>query len=245
MKYTREIIIAVLFVTVILLFFARGCGGNDDKIKALQAEAKALKEKVAQDSITRAHQRIAENAQLAIQRQETAAAIADKKAADKKLTATQATVLELAHRLQRYKNSGDTSTFTARLNNCDTLAAKVIEQDGQINDYRQQADEAVELLNYEVLLRDSVIEKEKSYSDSLRVDFNRQGQLLKTALAVGKPRGKFLAGAGVIGNQTTFLSGAKIAIAYQTKGGKQYQGGAILMGGTIWYEAGVLVTLFK
>lgn len=248
--YHRTITIAILGLMV-LFFMIRSCaaGKQTEKFKQLQAEAKVLRDKVTADSVTRANQRIAENAQLAVQRQETAAAIADKKAADKKVTQVQATVLQLASEVQRLKKTPADSSFVKvhpdYVANCDTLAARIPVLNQQINDYRQQADEAVDLLNYEVLLRDSIIEKEKAYSEELRGDFNRQANALKIALRDGMPRGKFLVGAGVIGNQTTFLSGAKVSFAYQTKGGKQYQGGAILMSGTVWYEAGVMIQLFK
>lgn len=246
LKYSGQIIIAIAVIVAILVFFGP-CGNRkiSQQYKQLQAENKALQDRVTADSITRANQRIAETAQIAAARTETEAAKADVKAADKRLSATQATVVQLAHRLQQYKNTPDTPAFTDYANNCDTLAAKVIEQDKEINQYKAEVDEAVDLLNYEVLLRDSVIEKEKAYSDSLRVDFNRQSALLKTALSAGKPRGKLLAGAGVIGNQINPLYGAKVAIAYQTKGGKQYQVGGVLIGGTVYYEGSVLIQIFK
>lgn len=241
LKYSGQIVIAVAVIVLVLVFFGP-CGNKkiNQQYKALQAEARQLRDKVTTDSITRTNQRIAENAQLAVQRQETAAAIADKKAADKKLTETQRRMAQLSAMITNSPEIPDNSDTA-----CKELAAQIPVLNQQINDYRTQADEAVDLLNYEVLLRDSIIENEKAYSDSLRNDFNMQSVLLKRVLKESKPRGKFLAGAGVIGNQTSLLSGAKVTLAYQTKGGKQYQGGAILMGGTVWYEAGVLIQVFK
>jgi hypothetical protein len=239
------LIIAGLVITVILLLSVRGCGGRGEKLKAIAAENKLLKDRVEQDSITRATERIAEKDQLDRQRKETEAAKEDVKA-DRKLSETQSWAVRMANQLRlQYKTLKPDSAFTDYANNCDTLAAKVIEQDGQINAYKREVDETMELLNYEVVLRDSIIEKETEYSARLKADFNRQSRLLENALTIGRPRGKFLAGAGVIGNQTTFLSGAKIALAYQTKRGKQYLAGGLLMNKTIYYEATVMVPLFK
>jgi hypothetical protein len=250
LKYSREIIITVAVIWIILLLFGP-CGNHkiNQEYKALKAEAKQLKDKVMADSAARERERVSEKGQMDEQRRQTEAAKADKKAADFRLSQTQATVIQLASKLQPYRNQKPDSSFTTvhpdYVKNCDTLAAKVIEQDGQINAYKAEVDETMELLNYEVVLRDSVIEKEIAYSDSLRAAFNRQSGILENALTVGRPRGKLLAGAGVIGNQTTFLSGAKVSLAYQTKGGKQYQAGGLLIGNTIYYEATVMVPLFK
>jgi Sec-independent protein translocase protein TatA len=242
LKYSGQIIIGVAVIVAILVFFGP-CGNKkiSQQYRNLQAENKALQEKVARDSIARNKERVAEKDQLEKQRQETAAAIADKKAADRKLTETQGIVRRLS--AQVLNRPGTTTVYDTA--GCSELAVQAATLANQVDQYRKEVDEAVELLNYEVLLRDSVIEKEVAYSDSLRADFNRQSALLKTALAAGKPRGKLLAGAGVIGNQTTFLSGAKVAMAYQTKGGKQYQAGGLLLNKTIYYEATVMVPLFK
>jgi hypothetical protein len=249
MKYkiqSRDLIIAGLFVTVILLFFFRGCGGNkDEQMKAIVAENKLLRDKVATDSITRAAERIAEKDQLAEAHEETAKAKADVKAADRTLSATQTRIKQLVAMIKTGGPFVERVELIPEDSACKELAAQVSVLNNDIDRYRTEVDETMELLNYEVLLRDSIIEKETDYSAKLKADFNRQSALLENALTIGRPRGKFLAGAGVIGNQTTFLSGAKVMAAYQTKGGKQYQGGAILMGGTVWYEAGVMVQLFK
>lgn len=246
MKYVAKYREPILWVTVaVLLFilFAKPCGRErvlsnaEDKRRAdslqsvVDAERQAKIRDDKADSIT-----------LANAHKQTVAAIEDKKASDRTLSVTQSTVTRLAQRLQEYKNaSGDTS-FT---DTCLYLAKKVIEQDAQINDYRQQADEATELMNYEVVLRDSMIESEKAYGANLLAQFNAQATILKHALDAGKPRGRFLAGAGILGNKTNPLTGAKIAFAYQSKGGKQYQAGAAIVNKELLYEGTVLITLFK
>jgi outer membrane murein-binding lipoprotein Lpp len=244
MKFTnpiRDSIIIVLIFAVVVLLFTKGCGGNSDKFKALQAEAKSLREKVAQDSITRARERVTERDKIFSAGQQTAAAISEKHTSDKKVKELQGRVAGLANSLRLHSSV----TYVIDSANCEELAAQSLRLSAEVDGYRKEADEAINLLNYEVLLRDSVIEKEVGYSDSLRADFNRQSTLLKTALATGKPRGKFLAGAGIIGNQTTFLSGAKVAIAYQTKGGKQYQAEGMIVRGEVYYGGSVLIQLFK
>jgi len=248
LKYTTGIVIAVAVIVLVLVFFGP-CGNRklNQENATLRAENKSLIAKKDKDSIQRINERIAENAHIAVVHAEAVAAIAGKEASDKKLTATKQRVAQLSAMITGRPVVPGAPIDTA----CMELAAQIPVLNQQINDYRTQADEAVELLNYEVLLRDSVIEKEVAYSDSLRTDFNRQSQLLKTALAVGRPRGKFLIGAGVMGNQEKLLGGASLKAAYLTKGGKMYQYSPHLLqlpGMTkagLYHEASVLFNPFK
>jgi hypothetical protein len=128
---------------------------------------------------------------------------------------------------------------------CDSLPDKIDSQNVAIAALKDQNDALNELFNYEIIYRDSLIESANEEYIKLNKQYNEQRALFNQAMKVGKPRGKLLGGAGVIGNQINPLSGAKVAIAYQTKGGKQYQVGGVLLGGTVYYEGTVLIQVFK
>lgn len=243
LKYFREITITLLVIGVILLFFARSCEvkKSNERYAALQTEAKRLQEKVKQDSINHAADHLRDSLQMMEARKETLAAQADVKAVDKKLTAAQARASQLAAIISNSSNNSNSWVDTT----CKELAAQIPVLNERINQYRKESDEAQELMNYEVILRDSVIERERDYSAGLKAAFNAQATTLKNALEVAKPRGRLLGGVGVIGNELNPLSGTKINLAYQSKGGKQYQAGAMIIRGGVFYEAGVLITLIK
>jgi hypothetical protein len=237
----------VLAFVVVVLVFTKACG-NSDQYKALAAEAKSLREKVAKDSIERANERkqfITAKNEADGRRQ---LAEVEKSEADQKVSQQQRRIDQLTAIV---RNAPATPPISGILvsaeykaacdslpNQIDKLNIALAEKDSAINDWS-------DILAYEVQIRDEEIFKEMQYSDSLKADFNRQTALLKTTLSTLRPRGKLLAGAGVIGNQTTFLSGAKVAIAYQTKTGKQYQAEAMIVRGEVYYGAGVMIQLFK
>jgi len=243
-------ILWLIIAVLLYILFAKPCSrDNSDKLKALAAENKALTEKVKRDSAYRVGERKGEQVERDEAERKTAAAVAEKILADRKLSETQGTVRRLVHDLAIYRNepidSLSTKVNKKFVESCDSLALVAVEQSQQIDLYRKETDEAMELMNYEILLRDSALEKEVGYSDSLRADFNRQSTLLKSALQAGRPKGKLLAGAGVIGNEKTFLAGGKVMLAYQSKGGKQYQAEAMIVRGEVYYGAGVMVQLFR
>lgn len=239
-KYYKPISYAVIGI-LIYLAFAKPCGRDkqDERYAALQAEAKKLQDSVTNLTTKNQQDHFRDSVQMIEAHKQTLAAQADVKAADKKLTAAQARASQLAAIINN--RPADTPTDTT----CKELAAQIPVLNDQINQYRQQSDEAQELMNYEVILRDSVIEREREYSAGLKAAFNAQATTLKNALDAGRPRGRLLGGVGVIGNELNPLSGTKINLAYQSKGGKQYQAGAMIMSGGVFYEAGVLITLIK
>jgi hypothetical protein len=241
LKYTREILIIGLAIFVVLLF-VKPCGKEkvlaDNKVLKFQADS--LRAVVKKDSIAKAEDHFRDSLKLIEAHKQTLAARADVKAIDKKLSATQSDV----RRLSSLVLNRPVDIILDSVG-CDSLALAAVTLSNQVDQYRKEADEVMGLLNYEVVLRDSIIEDEKAYSKNLLSQFNAQATVLKNALDAGKPRGRFLAGAGIIGNQTNFLSGAKVAFAYQTKGGKQYQAGALIVNKELMYEGTVLITLFK
>jgi archaellin len=140
---------------------------------------------------------------------------------------------------------------TAYKNACDSLPAEIDKLNIALADKDTSINGIIDLYNYEIQIRDEELFKEMNYSDSLKVDFVRQTKLLRSALQQGKPRGRLLGGISILGNQNQFLSGAGVVIAYQTKGGKQYQLSPKFIkvpgatGAEVFYEGAVLFTIFK
>lgn len=245
-KY-HAIIPWAIVALLIYFLFAKPCGKEKQlaQYKAMKQQYDSLQRVVDAGVQTKAADHFRDSIQLIEARKQTTAAIEDKKASDKKLTAAQ---IKFNQFLEGYKNAKPAHVDLVpedSLKNCDSLAVAAVNLSNEVNRYRKESDEAMNLLNYEVVLRDSVIEAEKSYSQNLLGNFRALQRVADEALKAAKPRGRFLAGAGVIGNQQTFLSGAKIVGAYQTKGGKQYQAGAMIFNNTVYYEGTVLITLFK
>jgi hypothetical protein len=251
LKYTREILILGL-VLVVILMFVKPCGKAKqlDAYGQLQEKTKSLEAKVKADSIIRAAERQA----FAKEKQETEGkrllAETEKTESDKKVQQQQKTIDRLAGIVRSSNNSSNSSNNSVSVTTeykraCDSLPAEIDKLNIALANKDSAINEWSSILAYEIQIRDEEIYREMNYSDSLKADFNRQTTLLKSALKIAKPRGRFLAGAGVLGNHTTFLSGAKIALAYQSKGGKQYQGEAMIIRGEAYYGGTVLITLFK
>jgi hypothetical protein len=245
-KYQKPILWLVVAILLYLLF-AKPCNKDIAELKLLSAKTDSLERELKARDERYATSQKEFSKDTASARQQAQDAVNDVKTARKELQASKQTIYRLTARLEQSKT--DTTDIVSVSSNyiedCDSIALVAVNQQTQIDGYTTEAAEAEKLLRYETKLRDEQIEREKKYSDSLRADLTLQTAIAKRAIEIGKPRGKLLAGAGVLGNQINPLSGAKIALAYQSKGGKQYQAGAVLLGGTVYYEGSVLVQLFK
>lgn len=246
-KYQKPILYLTIGILLYLLF-ANPCNrGQSVELKTLVAKTDSLERELKARDERYATIQKEFTKDTAAARQQAQDAVNDVKAARKELQASKQTIYRLTARLEQSKT--DTTDIVSVSSNyiedCDSLAIVATNQQTQIDGFTEEAAEAEKLLRYETKLRDEQIEREKKYSDSLRADLSLQTAIAKRAIEIGKPRGKLLGGAGVLGNQINPLSGAKIALAYQSKGGKQYQAGAVLLGGTVYYEGSVLVQLFK
>lgn len=242
---------------LIAFIFLQQCKGRKqaDLFRQWQAQAKALEAKVKADSIARNEERkvFAREKQEAEGKRELA--VVEKQEADKRVQLQQKTIDRLVGDVRNsvwVTNSTEpfavvTPQYKAA---CDSLPAQIDMLNLALADRDTALNAMLDLYDYEIQIRDEEIFKEMNYSDSLKADFNRQTALLKQALNTGKPRGRLLGGISVLGNENQFLSGAGVVIAYQTKGGKQYQVSPKFIkvpGGTAqaYYEGTVLFTIFK
>jgi hypothetical protein len=257
-RHWKNFTIIILLVFLFILF--RQCKGEKDHNQEIAAAAKSLEQKVRKDSIERAAERKA----FVKEKQETEGkrqlAETEKTEADKVVHAQQKTIDRLAATIRREGNTtlpidpNNTDTLalvtTSYKAACDSLPAEIDKLNIALADKDSAINEWSGILAYEIQIRDEEIYKEMNYSDSLKADFVRQTALLKSALKAGKVRGRLLGGISILGNQNQFLSGAGVILAYQSKGGKQYQISPKFIkvpGGSaeVFYEGAVLFTIFK
>lgn len=248
-----------LGVVLFILFLFKRCGDKKSaQLAAIKAEAVKLQEKHKLDSISFTAQvaRWQDSIRTADINSDLQVGVI--KETEKKLQASQSRIKELTWIIRSESETGYTmhitnvhpdspyAVVTQRYKAaCDSLPDEIDKQNVTIAQLKEDNDGLVDLMNYEVVYRDSLIETGKEYIDSLRKDYNRQKSLTDQALKAAKPRGRLLGGIGLIGNELNPLSGTKINLAYQSKGGKQYQIGGLLMRGGVYYEATVLITLIK
>lgn len=214
---------------LIAFIFLQQCKGRkqSEAFKLLEAKAKTLEQKVATSEVQRLEGRkqFDDYKKDAEGRQQLIAV--EKAEADKKVTQQQKTIDRLASVIRSTTNQPVDSSFVLVSPDfkkaCDSFPNEVAALNLALADRDTSINEMIDLYSYEIQIRDEELFKEMNYSDSLKVDFVRQTQLLKSALKQGKPRGQFLTGVGIMGNQDQFLGGASFKAAYLTKGGKMYQ----------------------
>lgn len=239
-----------LGVVLFILFLFKRCGDKKSaQLAAIKAQSVALQQKHLQDSISFTAQvaRWQDSIRTADINSQLQAGVI--KETEKKLQASQSDINRLTSIIRSRQVILDSSlailVSPLYKSVCDSLPFHIDILNQNIAQLHKDNEGLVDLMNYEVVYRDSLIEAGNEYTDRLRGFYNAQARLLTAALNQAKPRGRLLGGIGLIGNELNPLSGTKINLAYQSKGGKQYQVGGILMRGGVYYEATVLITLIK
>lgn len=254
MKYfldnIKTILIIILLLMVVMLL--RNCDSQnkaEQRAKELQRLSDRLQIAHHNDSIklSTIYQQYQRDTAAAHER--VLRAQQEKQATEKKMAATQATITRLAARLRAGYDQDSTTQYVQVdqrfVEDCDSLAGQSVTLTQQINTLRKDNDDLIDLMNYEVVLRDSLIEDGRTAIDKLRADFNAQTHLFNLAVKNAKQKGRLLGGLGLMGNEVNPLWGGGVVIAYQNKNGKQYQVGvnATLLG--LMYEGKILITLIK
>jgi hypothetical protein len=242
----KNLLIAGLIIFVLLLL--RRCDGANKRLEKIIAANTRLNEQKKQDSLIHLAERARWEDSITHAGINSDLQVKVIQEQDKKLQASQSRISQLTAIIRNSSNNsnGSDSSFVLVSPDykqaCDSLPDEIDKQNTLIADLKESNEGLQELMNYETVYRDSLIEAEQQQVAALNSTIASKDKIIEQAM---KPRGRFLAGAGLIGNQTTFLSGAKVAFAYQTGGGKQYQGGAMVMNKTLYYEGTILITLFK
>lgn len=242
-------IMAVTIVLLLILLFWNPCNKPGENVAKLKAENQQLKKEVKKWvdttlTIVRNHYEDIKRWQGMKDLYEV-----EKKEADNNQKLQQKTIDRLASVIRANTGKPIDSSFVLVSPDykeaCDSLPEEINKLNQVIAQKDTTINEWTDILAYEVQQRDSTIEALTGQIDKGRDLFAQQSKITEAALKAAKPRGRLLGGIGLIGNELNPLSGTKINLAYQSKGGKQYQIGGILMRGGVYYEATVLITLIK
>jgi len=252
-KYIDRILWIVLLLVVLFAF--KRCNDEKNKAEAIAKAGAALEQKVKSDSASIAQERERFEQEKRDWEGKDQLSALEIQEADGKVKQQQKTIDRLTSIIRNQPGSIDTSNAvlvsTDYKQACDSLPAEVDKLNTTITEKDNAIAHRDEVYATRLKIRDDQITREKKYSDSLRNDFNTQTALLKSALKQAEPRGSFLAGLGVMGNEKQMIAGASVKAAYQTKRGKQYQAAAHAVknpvnGATyLYYEGSVLFKIFK
>lgn len=257
MKFVRKYFDRILWVALllVLLFTFKQCNDEKNKAELIAKTGEALVQKVKTDSANIAQERKAFEAEKKELQGKADLSDIEVKEADNKVRQQQRTIDRLTTSIRNQPASIDTSNAVLVSSNykqaCDSLPAEIDLLKASIADKDNALVNRDQLHAQQLLLRNEQITREQAYSDSLRIDFNTQTSLLKSALKQAKPRGRLLVGIGIMGNEKQLLSGASVKGAYQSKGGKQYQLAAHAVKNPVnsntylYYEGSVFFSLFK
>lgn len=223
-KNASHILWAAVVVFIFLLFKCQS-DKKSDRIKQIEIESAQRDKKHKADSVTflAKEQRLQDSIHKAGVNSDLQVKVIVE--TEKKLQASQHNINRLTAIIRGTSRPVDSSFVLVSpefKEACDSLPAEIDKQNVVIADLQKNNEDLVDLMNYEIILRDSLIEAGNTYRDSLRVDYNKQKGLLNEALKVGKPRGRLLGGVGIMGNQQYFLAGANAKLGYQDKTGKVY-----------------------
>lgn len=243
--YLSRALIGAIIVAFALLLLFRQCGGSDNE---LRDRLKALEQQHRQDSISYARERSRLQDSIDRAAQERQLQVAVLKEQDKKLAQSETTINRLISIIRNAPTNPDSSFVLVSKDYkdaCDSLPGEIEKAKLIIAEKDTAINGVISLMDYEIRLRDSVIEKDKQYIGELNGTITEQRGLIEAALRAGKQRGRLLGGVGIMGNQIDILYGTSVKLAYQSKKGKQYQVAMHITKPGLYYEVGVLVPIIK
>lgn len=238
-----------LILFIIILLFWKPCNKDAERVTRLTAENKVIKKELQQKedtikSILQKHSR--DSAEWKGKEQ---LAEVEQREADTKVKQQQKTIDRLVTVIRENTGKPVDSSFVLVSPEfkeaCEDMPRAIAELNKVIAEKDTAINEWTNILAYEVQQRDSTIDALGVQIGKVMELNKRQSKITEDALKAAKPRGRLLGGVGLIGNEVNFVSGTKINLAYQSKGGKQYQVGGMLFKGGVYYEATVLITLIK
>jgi len=243
--YLTRAIVGAAIVAVLALLLFKQCGDEDNNIRA---RLKELEQRHKQDSI--AYDRDLSRLQDSIDRaaQERQLQVAVLKEKDKKLAQSETTINRLISIIRNAPTNPDSSFVLVSKDYkkaCDSLPGEIEKQRAIMADKDTAINSLVNLLGYEIDIRDSVIRVNDNYIGTLNTTIAQQKGLIEAALRAGEQRGMLLGGVGIMGNQIDILYGTSVKLAYQSKKGKQYQVAMHITKPGLYYEVSVLVPLIK
>lgn len=223
MKFTYRDIVWIAIVTLIIIYLSK-C--HRDNTNLLEQNLEALRQKTKQDSIIRAHQ---------LHAFELIATEADQKAKDYSLRNKQIeqesfingeTVIRLTAALKAAKKPLiDTTTIAVGqeyLDYCDSLAEESSNLAVNFKAYRTNTDYLIGAKDASIKARDSIIAIEHNSYRQCKADYNTLKQYCQ-AYKQSANSSQIYLGAELIGNPTSLISNAGIALTLKTKTNKLWQ----------------------
>lgn len=249
MQILKKHFITIGLIGFIIFLLVRGCGGRSgETTERLKAENKRLQEQNKSDQETHARERARWADSIALAGINSELQVKVIQEVEKKLGASQSTIARLASQIRNANTKPDSSFVLVSpgyKQACDSLPPEIDKLNSVILELQTANTKLWDRMSHEMMVMDSALEVERNHVDRLDITIAAQQALISDAIKAARPRGRLLGGVGLIGNPETLLSGTKINLAYQTKNGKQYQVGGLILKGTAYYEATVLITLFK
>jgi hypothetical protein len=115
---------------------------------------------------------------------------------------------------------------------CDSLRVAAIGQNTRINEAEQENAKTVELMDYEIGIRDVALHNRDAFNKALTRQLDSCH--LKVKGAVNQQRTQVYAGVGMLGNKINPLAGGQVNVSLKTKGNKIYEVTGAAVGNT-WY----------
>lgn len=125
---------------------------------------------------------------------------------------------------------------------CDSLRRENLTMNYRITQYEQDNLAHVDALNYEIRLRDSIIQKERAFNAQFRRQLDACIALGRKQESAGRPRTQLYGGIAAWGNQVSPLGGGEINVALKTRNDAIYELKGAYISNTWWAGIG---TKFK
>jgi hypothetical protein len=152
------------------------------------------------------------------------------------LAESQNQVQRLSDKIQAAKKEKPNDSWVAvspnYVDGCDSLRLAAVGQNARINEAEQENKKTVELMDYEINLRDTALQHRDAFNAALQKQLDSCH--LKVKGAVNQQRTQVYAGVGMFGNQINPLAGGQVNVSLKTKGNKIYEVTGAAVGNT-WY----------
>lgn len=236
----------VLLIIVLVLLLSKGCGGDAPNTDLVVKHDNLLR-KVASDSIAHEAERLTYDSIARVSRLERVAIAQRLDRSEILLYQSQGTINRLAIKLKQAKEQSFDSSFIYvspdYLSTCDSLGIVAGNQDKLLAEAKADLTSLIDLMNYEIALRDSAIKDDSADIAELRADFNAQTHFFNLAVKKSKPRTKVYAGVSALGNNINPFGGGEVSGMLVTKKDQAFELAAGFFGKEWYGRVGVKIKI--
>lgn len=224
MKVTFKDICWFAVVALICLYLSKCHRSETD---AFKQKADSIIEKLEQDSLSHLTEVYLLDQKLKDEQGRTLQALRESDIALAKLNISQSTVVRLTNALKAAKLFPvDTNFVTVApeyVNYCDSLATESEGLAVELSRYKNYNSLVIAGKDRELLIKDSLIAKERMFGLECRKQFADLQTVYSRALDASKGKAQVYIGAEIIGTQTTFFQNVGGVLSLKTKGNKLWQ----------------------